>query len=160
MTNRTIWTSILIYLLLFATLSCSSKQSITEQDVQTFYTNVEQALNARDADRVLALLSDDAKLNMQATTPDGEQTLSMNKKDYATNLQQSFMTMQNYSYRIDNLKINIVADGNAAEVTVTITETMTIEGETLQASTIEQTRLELRDGKVLAVNVDSAVTVH
>ncbi len=140
--------------------ACSGKKTLTEQDVRAFYANLESALNAQDADDVLAQLSEDAKLSMQAPTLDGEQAIRMTKNDYAANLRQSFETLQDYIYHIDSLDIQIAADATSADVHTAITETMKIDGQGMQAGTKEHTRLELRAGKIQAVAVDAIVTLQ
>jgi hypothetical protein len=147
----------LISLFAFALWSCGSKTTMTESEVREFYTALEQAINQKNIDKVLASLSDDAQLEGTIFSGGESQKLSLSKQEYADQIRQTFEAMSNYSYKIEKLDIQMSADSTSAEVKVKILEKMTIQGNPGEVSTKETDSVVLQDGKIV-VNHVSAVT--
>ena len=68
---------------------------------------VEKAINAKDAEAVLAGISDNIVINLKMLSPDGNQEISMTKHEYAKNIKETFSLAQDYTYRVDNMDIDI-----------------------------------------------------
>lgn len=151
----------LVFIAMLVTLiSCSGKTTITEEDVKALYDAIDKAVIAKDTETVLDLMSDDITINMKVLSPDSNQNMDMGKEEYAKSLRDTFSVMQDYEYRVDEMSIDISADGKSAEVKRKVYEKITAQGNTIKSVTKDNTKLELRNGKILAVDIKGVMILQ
>lgn len=144
----------------FSLLSCSGKEAMTEYDVKSFFESVEKAINAKDAETVLAGVSDNVEITLKMLSPDGNQEISMTKDEYAKNMKETFSVAQDYTYRVDSMDIDISADGKTAIVKLKTYEEMTMQGQNMRAVSKGENELKMINGKLQAVKIDAVVILQ
>ena len=141
-------------------ISCSGKETITDKDVKALYELTEKAINEKDAKTVLAGISDNVVINMKMLSPEGNQEMSMGKDEYAKNIRETFSVAQDYKYRVDNMDINISADGKTAIVNLKAYEELTVQGQNIKAVSKGENELKMVNGRLQVVRIDGVVIMQ
>jgi ketosteroid isomerase-like protein len=159
MAKRSYFSLFIIVLFISVFVGCGQQESLTRQDIEVFYTKLEEAINARDVDLVLDSVSDDVEINLTMLTPDGSQEMELTKEQYADNMKKTFKVADDYSYRIEEMGITIAAGGNSAVVQLRVLEKISVEDQTLSAISNGESEIKLVNGKLQAVRIDGIVMI-
>jgi len=151
---------IILLFVTFSLVSCSGKETMTEYDVKSFFESVEKAINAKDAETVLAGVSDNVEITLKMLAPEGNQEISMTKDEYAKNMRETFSVAQDYTYGVDSMDIDISADGKTAIVKLKTHEEMTMQGQNMRAVSKSENELKMTNGKLQAVRIDAVVILQ
>lgn len=147
---------ILVILCSFLPISVTAAD-LTEAQVNHVIENVDNAINALDADRLANAFSSNVKISMTLHIQGQKQVLQFSKPEYIEMLKQGWQHHTNYQYKRSNLKIQI--QGNKAAVSADITESMDINGQKLSGKSKEEVSIELIDGKPLITHVVGVVNM-
>ena len=150
----------IVVLLCYITVACSQQQTLTKKDVRIFYENLVSAMNNRDVDAVLSCISENVESNMTTITPDGTQNMTLTKHLYAVNMRKTFEVADSYTYRIEEIKIDLADDKHSAIVVLRAVETITLQDQTIHALVDGENEIRVIDGKLQAVRIDGVVKVE
>jgi hypothetical protein len=140
---------VLFALCLLGFNSCSGGTKITESEVLDLLNKIELAAKNKDAEAVVANMSEKAEIKATVTTAGQTQTLKYNRDQYREFLKNSFVQLNNYTYSRQNTRVKIAPDGRTAIVTEEISESMTFNGQTIRTLSSEVASLAIEDGKIV-----------
>ncbi len=143
--------------LFLAGSAAAADSKITEQQVSALLKVIDQETVQQDNVGVLSHLAENVVIHLTMPGPKGPQTVTMNKADYQSNLEQGAQSVSNYQYERKDTRIEISGDGKSARVTDKVYETATIEGKTIHTISRETTVFTKQSGQLLATSIDSEV---
>ena len=145
--------------LCFLSSACTKKQQgvITEQQVNALMEEMDRAANNNDVEAIMALLSEDVRLSVTVEGFGQSQNLTFDREQYRAHLKQSLGMTNFYDYKRGYTVVKVEPDGQSAFVNAEITETAKIGDQTIGTVSIENSTLELEDGK-LVITRGSAVS--
>lgn len=132
---------------------------ITESDIHLINNQIKEAFDSRDTEKMLSYFSDDVVIETEIATPNGNQTITFNKTSYKKVLDETFKIAQNYGYSVSNIDINLKSDDTVAEVSSTVSEILTINGQVLNSTSYETTIFRLIEGKPLITSMSSKLAM-
>jgi Domain of unknown function (DUF4124) len=130
---------------------------LTEKQVRALMTEYDNAARRLDADAMLGLLSDDARVEIYVRRAGATGRRTFRKNEYAKFMRDALSGVSGYASRRENLHIALAPTGMQAEVNSRISEDWRQAGQALTRVSDEQYLIELRDGKprVVWVHVTS-----
>jgi hypothetical protein len=99
----------------------------------------------------------DAVIRLVMPPSAGGQTLEMGVADYARMLEDGWAMAGDSSYAVEDIVIEISADGRSAEVSDTTVESMRVQGRTISSRTRERFSVEARGGKLVVTRLTGQV---
>lgn len=136
--------------LLFVLLpSVSLAGGLTEQTIQQMLGKMDKAIQEKDAQGVVDLMSPDVSITMNISMGGRQQSVRINRDQYLQSLKEGWAAYEDYKYQRSNLKIEIAEGSKKAVVKADILESMAIDGQVVQATTREESMVELINGKPL-----------
>ncbi len=137
--------AVLLWFVLFLVPCVSFAQQLDEQTVLKLFSEIDHAISQRDASGFARFLSD--KLTVIANV-----RASVNKSSYIESLRQGWAVATGYEYKRTNVKITLSGPAKAI-VTATVSETVTIQGQTIRGTSTETAVIELVEGKPMITSV-------
>lgn len=137
--------------------SAAAEPKITEQQVSALLKVIDQETAQQDNQAVLTHIADNVVVTLTVPGPKGPQTITLNKSEYQSNMEQGAQAISNYKYQRGNTKIEISRDGKSARVTDVVYESFTMEGKTVHTVSQETTVFTLIGGQLLATAIDAEV---
>ena len=147
-------------LLAFCILSsggCSKKQKgggITEAQVSSFMEELDRAEKNHDVDAIVALMSEDVRVNITAEGFGPAQNLAFNRDQFKAHSKQSLGMTNLMDYRRGDTAIKVQPDGQSAFVSAEKFKTYTINQQTAGSVTKVSLNLEVEDGKLVITRSD------
>lgn len=132
----------------------SAQAALSESAVQSYATQMKQAANSKNLNKVSSLVADDALISLSRRG----KTTSLDKDAYLKLLQDSWSQSPNYSYDI-NIS-NIVISGDQAKADVNTVETWTKSGQPRTITTRSRATLKSGNGNALLLRAVSQVTIE
>lgn len=131
--------------------ACAKKEKgvITEQQVKALLEEMDRAANNNDADAVVALMSEDARLSVTVEGFGPTQNFSFDREQYEAHIKQSLGMTDVYDYKRGETVIKVEPDGQSAFVIADIIETTKIGELTIGTVSRHTSTLELEDGKLV-----------
>lgn len=144
-----------VLLILTAPLSFA-EQTLTRESVTAFLEQVTQAANARDMEGFSSHLSDDFRVDIEV--PDApSDNASMDLAQYREALRATWGMAEEYSIRVKIEDISIVDGGQRAVARSQVSETLLLEGESLNTESREELQIQLREGTPRITHVKAVV---
>lgn len=137
--------------------AAAADSKITEQQVTALLKTIDQEIVQQNNAGVLAHLAENVTIHLTMPGPKGPQTVTMNKAEYQSNLEQGAQSVSNYQYERKDTRIEISRDGRSARVTDKVYESVTLEGKTIHTVSRESTVFTLQSGQLLATSIDSEI---
>ncbi len=135
----------------------TAQAPMTEPQVRAFLDSMDRAAESLNTDAFMANFSDDCIITLEMPGPDGAHRFRWNKEEYARQLEESAEETEDYALERTDTAIELLPDGRSARVTMMITETIRTYSRAIHTVTKEETRLELRNGKLIVTRVDDVV---
>lgn len=133
---------------LFAFNGCSGAK-ITEPEVQDFLKKIEVAVASKDADAIVAGMSEKVQIKATVTAGGQTQNLTFTREQYRDFLKKSFVLIGDYKYARQNTQVKVSSDGKSAVVTEEISETTTLNGQTIRSLSTQVASLVIENGKIV-----------
>jgi hypothetical protein len=131
--------------LLLAAPGLGCAQALDEAAVRKMLSEVDRAVAARNPDAVAHHISDSATLTVDVTVNGQAQRISMRKPEYVNAMRETWSAVDRYDYRRSDVRISIA--GGRATVTSIVTESVTMQGRTLNTTTSDTSVIELVNGR-------------
>jgi hypothetical protein len=113
---------------------------------------VDYAISRRDASGLARFLSDTLTVIANVRASGQDQKLTMNKSNYIDSLKEGWAVATDYQYKRTNTKVTLSGPAKAV-VTATISETVTVQGQTIRSTSTETAVIELVGGKPMITSV-------
>lgn len=126
---------------------------LDKNSIMQLMGKMDEMAASKNADAIAGYMSSDIKITMNISAQGQTQVLKPNKDQYLQMLKQGWAVAQNYSYKRDNVKINIVEKGKKAVVTADVIESMIVQGQNFTGNSTEEAVVELVNGKLLITSV-------
>ena len=140
---------LLLGICLFSFNGCSSEKKITEPEVLDVLNKIEVAAKNKDADAIVANMSEKVQIKATITASGQTQTFTFNREQYRDFIKKSFAAGSNYTYSRQNTQVKISPDGKMAIVTDEVTESMTVSGQVIRSVGTEVATLGRENGKLV-----------
>lgn len=140
-------------------MSLHAAAQLDKDSIMQFMGTMDKLAIEMNADAIAGYLSDDIKITMNISLQGQTQVLKPSKQEYLQMLKQGWAVAQNYSYKRENVKINIVEKGRKAVVTADVIESMTIQGQDITGKSTEEAVVELVNGKLLITAVSGKASM-
>jgi uncharacterized protein YcfL len=147
---------LLIALCLFSFTGCSEDKKITEQEVQEVLNNIDVAAKNKDADAVLAYMSEKLQLKSTVVVSGKSQTSTLNRDQYRDMMKKMFAIASNYTYNRQNTQVKISPDGKSVIVSSEVTESITVNGQVIRTVANEVASLVKENGKLVTLYVEAS----
>jgi len=144
--------AVLFWVVLLLVPCVSFAQQLDEQTVLKLVSEIDHAISQRDASGFARFLSDKLTVIANVRASGQAQTLTMNKSSYIESLRQGWAVATGYEYKRTNVKITLSGPAKAI-VTATVSETVTIQGQTIRGTSTETAVIELVEGKPMITSV-------
>ena len=134
---------------------------IRDADVRSFMGEVSAASQARDVERIGALLAPDCVIVFHSGDPRDQTPSELDKPHYLTQLREGFTALHDvsdYQYATSKLKVQLTPDATQAIVDADVTESLTFNQRHIVTHSHEASVVELRDGKLQLVKVAGTVS--
>lgn len=129
---------------------------MTQARLGAFMASFDQSVAARDANGVLARISDRADIVLTMEDASGQRRrMRLSKAQYGQALQRSWAMASEYRY--SRTPPSYELRGESAIVRSVVTETMRIQGQTMSMQTREETWVQMVDGQPQVVSVKGEV---
>lgn len=135
----------------FIAASVASAAGLTNKSVEAVLAQIDNAANTLDANAVASVMSDDVSITMNISMQGKSQVLKPSKQEYIAMLQQGWAMYQDYKYKRSNVKIDL--QGNKAVVSADVSESMTVQGQTLAGVSKETVTIEVINGKPMVTRI-------
>ena len=135
----------------------ATAERLTEARIMTMFQQLEASGRARDAGGVARHFAPDAVIRLVMPASAGGQKLEMGVPQYTRMLEQAWAMAESFTYRVEDVVIEIGADGRTAEVSDTTVETMRIQGQTISSRTRERFSVAWRGGRPLVTRLTGHV---
>jgi len=143
---------VLFWFVLFLVPCVSFAQQLDEQTVLKLVSEMDHAISKRDASTLARFLSDNLTVVANVRASGQDQKLTMNKSSYIESVSQGWAIATDYEYKRTNTKITLSGPAKAV-VTATISETVTVQGQTIRTTSTETAVIELVGGKPMITSV-------
>jgi hypothetical protein len=127
-------------------------------EVQALMAEVAAASNARDVNRLAALLAPDCRIELRTEIGGREAITLYTRAEYVAMLTSGYASMadlSDYDYHVDHQQVTIEPDDPAATVVSDVSESFTFQARHLTTHSEETARVERRDGRAMVVAVES-----
>lgn len=144
------------YLFLFALLFTSfalQAGQLNQAAVSSMLTQLDKSIQAKDANAVANLMSENIQITINVTSQGKTQIISVGKNEYIGMLSQGWTMAEEYSYKRENVNIKIIDQGKKAHVTADVIETVTIQGQKHSGKSKEDVLVEMIDGKPMITRI-------
>ena len=141
--------------LLLSGAACAA--GMTEADINHVLGQLDQASNSKNVDGVLKHMAPQVRIQIDMSAVGMQQPMVMSRAEYASSLRDNWGQAMNYRYQRSNTKIRIAADGQSAQATASVKESMKIQGQPISSVTDETTKFELIKGQPMATEVRGVV---
>lgn len=145
----------IIFSLLISSISYAA--DISEKDVKSVMSKVDNAITTLNVKEVANALSDNVTITMNISVQGKTQVMKPSKSEYIAMLQQGWSMYKDYKYNRSNVKINI--KGSKAYVSADVSESMTVQGKTISGNSKEKMIVEVINGKTLITSVTGYTTM-
>ena len=145
-------TKVLFWLVLFLAPCFGFAQQLDEQTVLKLVSDMDYAISKRDASALARFLSDNLTVVANVRSSGQDQKLTMNKSSYIESVSQGWAVATDYDYKRTNTKITLSGPAKAV-VTATISETVTVQGQTIRSTSTETAVIEIVGGKPMITSV-------
>lgn len=150
-------TGLLLLACAFAVPAAHAESPLTEARVMATFDQIETAVRAKDVSGVVRHFAPDAIIRLVMPPAAGGQTLELSVADYARMLQDGWAMAADSTYAVENIVIEISADGRSAEVSDTTVESMKVQGRTISSRTQERFSVESRSGSPVITRLTGEV---
>ena len=136
----------------------AAEAPLAAPEVRSFMAAVATASNARDPDRIAALLGGDCRIELRTTLAGREQVSLFTRDEYVTMLKNGYAglaELTDYEYRVDAQQVTLDSDPPGATVVSSVTETFMFQGRRHPTHSEETARVERRGGRPMVVAVSS-----
>ncbi|MCI0655506.1 MAG: nuclear transport factor 2 family protein, partial [Acidobacteria bacterium] len=144
--------TVLLWFVLFLVPCFSFAQQLDEQTVLKMVSEMDHAISQRDASGLARFLSAEITVIANIRASGQAQKLTMNKSSYIESLKQGWAVATGYEYKRTDLKITLSGPAKAV-VTATISESATVQGQTIRSTSTETAVIELVGGKPMITSV-------
>ena len=134
---------------------CSSDKKIAEPEVTELLNKIEAAAKNKDADSIVANMSEKVQVKAVVTAAGQTQNLSFNRDQYRDFAKKTFAVGSNYEYHRQNTQVKISADGKSATVTDETTESVTVNGQVYRSEGTEVAALVRENGKLVILYLEA-----
>ena len=141
----------------FSLMSLAQAQAITEAQVKSLLTQMDQAIASRNVDGVTRWLTEDARVSGTIDIGGQKQSFAYGKDEYAKLLFDTWGSSSQYSYKRENQVIRI--QGSSAVVTADIKEQTQIGRQLIKTQTQESAVVELRKGQPRITRVEGKAKI-
>lgn len=138
---------------LLMAMSAASAAALTEGAVKDLIAAMDRAVQGRNTQAVAKLLSQGFRVNVEISAYGNKQAMNLTKAQYLAMLEDSWSAMSGYSYQRKDLRIHLLPGGTSAQVTATVRETATAQGQSVTMVTAETALVRLIDGRLLVTEV-------
>ena len=129
---------------------------LTQARLDALMSQFDRAVASRDAPAVLSHISDRAEILLTMEDEMGNRRrMRMSKRQYAEALQRSWSMASQYRY--SRTPPSYEMQGSSAIIRSVVTESMTIQGQSMSMRTREETWVQLIDGQPKVVSVRGEV---
>jgi|GEM_PF-6235978 hypothetical protein len=129
----------------------SGVEQVTEEAVHAYLERMERAFNNRDGDAVAVLIAPEARIELEQTTKNGSERMSLSREEYRAALHGGLAQLDGYQYVMKNKRIMIAEDAKSADVSVKVVESYSDKGKRMINETACKYKLVLKRGKITAV---------
>ncbi|MGH7381001.1 MAG: nuclear transport factor 2 family protein [Candidatus Methylomirabilales bacterium] len=143
---------VLFWFVLFLVPCVSFAQQLDEQTVLKLVSEVDHAISQRDASGLAKFLSDKLTVIANVRGSGQDQKLTMDKSSYIESVRQGWAVATDYEYKKTNVKITLSGPARAV-VTATVSEAVTVQGQTIRSTSTETAVIELVGGKPMITSV-------
>lgn len=120
---------------------------LTKADVEKLIDTMDQAVNDLDVSAVASTLSDNVKVVMDISVQGNTQTMTMNKQEYLTMLEQGWSAFEAYSY--ERTELNIDMQNTKALLSFSVEEKMRVQGQNIEGTSKGEATVKMVGGKPL-----------
>ena len=149
-------------LVLFGSVAAAAPPPrLTDADVRRFMAEVTAASQARDVERIGALMAADCVVVFRSGDARDGGASELDKPAYLSRLRDGYTALRevsDYSYATSNLQVQLTADAQQAIVDADITERLTFNERKLVTQSHEASVIERRDGRLVLVRVSGTVS--
>ncbi len=146
MTHRRGIFGLLVVLLLAAT-AAHAEGTLTEKKITAMTDAIEAAARSQDAGAIIRHFAPNATIQIVMPPNAGGQTLNMSVKQYEQVLREGWAQYSQSTYRVEDVVIEISADGQTARLINTTIETIQMPGQALSSRTHEVVSVALENGR-------------
>lgn len=162
MRTTVIATALIVLTLNIAACGKKPPVGLTEESLRKFYDASLAAVGRRDAKGSCAQYADNAEIKLIKFTQSGSEKTMQSKAEFCKELEASYAQLEAAklasSIKVDITNIAITADGNSADVQVTVTESIQIMGQSINAKSEQTDHIELTGGKPLITHTTGRIT--
>jgi hypothetical protein len=128
--------------------------------IHKMLTQVDLAIENKDADTVADHLDDNIHIVMNLTMSGQTQRLEFTKDEYMKTLKDGWAVTEEYTYTRDKVHIEYIGNGNKAVVTATVYELSVVAGRPMAALSQEKMLVEFRNDAPIVVNLTANTDVR
>lgn len=150
-------TGLLLLACAFLVPPAQAQTPLTEARVVATLDQIESAVRDKDVSGVVRHFAPDASIRLVMPPSAGGQILELSVAEYAKLLRDGWAMAAESTYAVEDIQIEISADGRSAEVSDTTVETMKVQGQTLSSRTRERFSVESRGGRLLITRLTGQV---
>ena len=151
--------SIFFLVITLASFSVLAADEITTEQIREVIQATDTAAENRDAQGIAVYLGEGFFKNIEVPLEDVPLVARINKAQYLELIEKGWEAVEQYSYRRQDIVINVARDGSSGESNSTIIETMRTEGEDVTSKVREYARYEMENGQPVIVNIESMTLV-
>ena len=140
----------LVILFAFSGLALGAK--LDEKSIHEVLAAIDKAVVDKNVDGIAKWLSPDVYIAVTGSSQGQRQKVEMSKNEYIAMVKQGMAEAENYTYKRHNVQIKII-NSKKAVVTETVTEIVTIGGQTMSNRTDEEATIELINGQLLFTRI-------
>lgn len=129
----------------------SQASGLTEQAVKQVIGRMDDAAKSLNVQAVAGVLADNARITVHMGAMGGGQVMNLSKQQYIVALQQGWSLYANYRYSRGDTAINL--QGEKAVVSYRAKEFMTVQGQSISATSKQEVTIELVRGKPLVTRL-------
>jgi|GEM_PF-5285586 len=147
---------LLLTLLLLGAPLLQAAERLSEASVRQAYTQMQAAVAAQDVEAVLALMSADLQVQIQAPLDMGGE-LQLGRDEYRELLVQGWDGVDNYQLQVEIQQIEIAEDGQSARIDSLNRESMDILGNSLVMNIEQRATLQLSQQGPLFSHIQAVI---
>lgn len=140
---------------LFSFSGCSSEKKITEPEVLEVISMIEAATKNKDADSIVANLSEKVQIKVIVTADGQTQHFTFDRSQYGEYLKKAFAVVSDYTYSRQTTHVKISADGKSAIASDEIMESMTLNGKLIRSVSTEVATFVRENGKIVILLLEA-----
>ncbi len=134
--------------------------SITEAQVRQILNEMQTAVNKRSVADLVKFIAPNAVIEVNMQTMAGSQRVRLNREEYSQYLQQSYDLMENYRYKISNLKIKIAPNKKTATASYVLREEATVQNQAMTVHSTSLMKLAVMQNRILVTSLSATSTVN